>query len=112
MVGGDPVSVVSGGRGDGSRGGSLLDGRGLALGAARGTLLAGLAALALLGEVGGDPDGIEEVDGTSGAGQEEEVQEETKKGRVSQLRGMLRRRVLTSGGQRCWYQAQPRSQCH
>jgi hypothetical protein len=31
---------------------------------------------------------------------------------VSQLRAMLGAEVLTFGGQRCWCQAQPRSQCH
>lgn len=71
MVGGNPVSVVGGGRGD-SGAGSFLDN--LALG--RGLLLAVLATLALLGEVGCDPDSVEEVDDTNEAGQEEEVEED------------------------------------
>lgn len=111
MVGGDPVGVVGSGRGDG-RGGGLLDGGGFALGAARGTLLAGLAALALLGEVGSDPDGVEEVDGTSGAGQEEEVEEEAVQGQRRSITRKGEGRVLTSGDRRCWSRAQPRSQCH
>lgn len=71
VVGGNPVSIVGGGRGDGGAG-SFLDN--LALG--RGLLLAGLATLALLGEVGCDPDSVEEVDDTNEAGQEEEVEED------------------------------------
>jgi len=76
VVRGDPVSVVGGSGGD-SRVGGLLSGDGLgALGG--GTLLARLAALALLGEVGGDPHGVEEVDDTNEASQEEEVKEDAK----------------------------------
>lgn len=78
VVGGDPVSVVGGGGGN-SRAGSLLNSGSLStLGRAGGTLLGGLAALALLGEVGGDPDGVEEVDNSSKAGQEEEVEEDAR----------------------------------
>lgn len=115
VVGGDPVGVVGGGGRDG-RGGGLLDGGGFALGTARGALLAGLAALALLWEVGGDPDGVEEVDGTSGAGQEEEVEEEAVQGQgQGQGQSIAHKgegRVLTPGDRRCWSRAQPRSQCH
>lgn len=82
VVRGDPVRVIGGG-GRNGRAGALL---GLGLGALRGSLLTGLAALALLGEVGSDPDRVEEVDDASKAGQEEEVQEDTKeKAIVSQL---------------------------
>lgn len=71
MVGGDPVSVVGSGRGD-SGAGSFLNNLALS----RSLLLAGLATLALLGEVGSDPDSVEEVDDTDEAGQEEEVKED------------------------------------
>lgn len=72
----NPIGVV-GGSGRNGRVGGLLDGDGLgALGG--GTLLAGLAALALLREVGGDPHGVEEVDDTSEASQEEEVKEDAR----------------------------------
>lgn len=54
VVRGDPVRVIGGG-GRNSRAWALL---GLGLGALRGSLLTGLAALALLGEVGSDPDRV------------------------------------------------------
>jgi len=110
VVGGDPVGVVGGGRGDG-RARGLIDGRGFgALGAARGALLTGLAGLALLGEVGGDPDGVEEVHSTRGAGQEEEVQEETGQGQGQSItRDTLEEgQVLTPGDRRCWSRVPPR----
>lgn len=85
MVRGNPVSVV-GSSGGNSGTGALLHGLGLGtLGTAGGSLLAGLAGLALLREVGSDPDGIEEVDDTGERGEEEEVQEDAAKRIVSQL---------------------------
>lgn len=70
----NPVGIVGGG-GRHSRAGGLL-GRAsrLALGGA--LAVVGLAALALLGEVGSDPDSVEEVHDTSKTGQEEEVEED------------------------------------
>lgn len=76
VVGRNPVSVIGGSRGNGGAGGLLNSGSLGTLSAAGGTLLAGLAALSLLGEVGCDPDGVEEVDGTTKASQEEEVEED------------------------------------
>lgn len=72
MVGGDPVGVVGSGRGNsGIRRGnieiSLLDGD---------TGLLRLAATSFLGEVGGDPDGVEEVEDTSEEGKDEEIEED------------------------------------
>lgn len=101
MVGGDPVSVVGGGRGN-SRAGSFLNSSSLsALGRAGGTLLGGLAALALLGEVGGDPDGVEEVDNSSKAGQEEKVEEDAKAtNMISQLNWS---QELVEEGWRCTF---------
>lgn len=71
-MGGDPVGVVgTGGGNSGIRRGnievSLLDGD---------TGLLRLAATSLLGEVGGDPDGVEEVEDTSEKGKDEEVEED------------------------------------
>lgn len=71
VVSGNPVGVVCGGRGNGRAGGLLHD---FAL--SRDLLLAGLACLALLGEVRRNPNGIEEVDNANEAGQEEEVKED------------------------------------
>ena len=65
MVGGDPVGVVGSGRGN--SGISLLDGD---------TGLLRLAATSFLGEVGGDPDGVEEVEDTSEEGKDEEIEED------------------------------------
>lgn len=108
VVGGDPVGIVSSGRGD-SRAGSVLNN--LALG--RGLLLAGLATLALLGKVGRDPDIVEEVDDTDEAGQEEEVEEDATNMQSVPIDPKGMRRVeYTSGGRRCWSQAPPRSRCH
>lgn len=76
MVRGDPLSVVGSGGSDG-RAGALVNSLGLsALSAARGPLFASLATLALLWEVGCDPDGVEEVDNADKAGQKEEVKED------------------------------------
>lgn len=76
VVGGNPVGVVGCGGRNGSTGGLLGSLLLNALGAL-GALLGGLSSLALLGEVGGDPDGVEEVAGTRDTGQEEEIEEET-----------------------------------
>lgn len=74
VVGWNPLGVI-GCCGGNSRG-AFIGGRGFgAFGAARGSLLAGLAALALLREVGRDPNSVKEVGNTNEAGQEEEVQE-------------------------------------
>lgn len=75
VVRGNPISVVGTGRRNRSAGGSLLGNWGLnALGL--GALLAGLSGLALLGEVGSDPNGVEEVAGARDTGQQEEVEED------------------------------------
>jgi len=75
VVRGDPVGIISSSGGDGGAR-ALLDRWGLrTLSAASGTLLTSLATLTLLREVGSDPDSVEEVDGTTEAGQEEKVQE-------------------------------------
>lgn len=72
----NPVGVVSSRGGNGSAG-AVLDTLGFgALSAAGGSLLTGLATLALLREVGGNPNGIKEVDHTNEASQEEEVEED------------------------------------
>lgn len=82
MVSGDPLGVVGSGRRD-SRAAGSLNGS-LLLGGTSGLLELGtLSRTALLGEVGGDPDGVEEVDDAGEAGQEEEVQEEANGSRVS-----------------------------
>lgn len=74
----NPISVVGGGTRDSSTAGSLLSGLGLdTLRATLGALLTGLSRLALLGEVGGDPNGVEEVTGTRNTGEQEEVEEDT-----------------------------------
>lgn len=78
VVSRDPLGVVSGGRGNCRATGSLIE-RCLALLGRTRRLLGevGLSRLALLREVRRDPHGVEEVDDTSEAGQEEEVKEET-----------------------------------
>jgi hypothetical protein len=67
------------------------------------TALSTLAASAFLGEVGRDPDGVEEVDYADEARQDEEVKEDT--GDVGQrrrrLKGRLRRKELTFEDQKC-----------
>lgn len=73
MVGRDPVRVVgSGGGHSGIRRGNikvrLLDG---------GTGFLRLTATSLLGEVWGDPDGVEKVEDTGEKGEDEEVEEDT-----------------------------------
>lgn len=70
----NPVGVVGGGGRNSRAGGLLRRASGLALGGALGVV--GLGALALLGEVGSDPDSVEEVHDTNKAGQEEEVEED------------------------------------
>lgn len=70
VVVGDPFGIVGSGRRDS---GGLL----LGLLGDGGLLLGGLSGLALLGEVGGDPHGVEEVDDTTEGSEEEEVQEDT-----------------------------------
>lgn len=80
VVGGDPVGVVGGSGGDGGVRGLLNSGGLGTLRAASGTLLASLATLALLGEVGSDPDIVGEVDGTTEASQEEQVEEDATNG--------------------------------
>lgn len=77
VVGGNPVGVVGSGGGNGSAAGGLLSSLDLNTLGALGALLGGLSSLALLGEVGNDPDGVEEIAGTRDTGQEEEVEEET-----------------------------------
>lgn len=77
VVGGNPVGVVGGGGGNCSAAGGLLSSLDLTALGALGALLGGLSSLALLGEVGGDPDGVKEVAGSRDTGQEEEVEEET-----------------------------------
>jgi hypothetical protein len=72
MVGGDPVRVVgSGGGNSGIRRGNievgLLD---------SGTSLLRLTTTSLLGKVGGDPNGVEEVEDTGEEGKDEEVEED------------------------------------
>lgn len=72
MVGGDPVRVVgSGGRNSSIRRGNievgLLDGD---------TSLLRFTTTSLLGEVGGDPNGVEEVEDTGEEGKDEEVEED------------------------------------
>lgn len=76
VVGGNPVGVVGGSGGNGGAG-AVLDTLGFgALSAAGGSLLTGLAALALLGEVRCNPDSVEEVDDADEASQKEEVEED------------------------------------
>lgn len=74
MVRGNPIRVVGRGRGNGRAGALLTTLSTLGAGS---TLLASLAGLALLREVGSDPNGVEEVYNADEAGQEEEVQEDT-----------------------------------
>lgn len=74
MVGRDPVRVVGSGGGNSSIRRwnieiSLLDG---------GTSLLGLTATSLLGKVGGDPHGVEEVEDTGEEGKDEEVEEDAR----------------------------------
>ena len=75
MVRGYPVSVISGGRGNGRTGDFDLDRSLITLG--RSALLTGLAALALLRKVGCNPNSVEEVHDTGKTGQEEKVEEDT-----------------------------------
>lgn len=75
MVSRDPIRVVGGRRGNGGAAGSFDGSLGLLR---RRGLLRTLARLALLREVGRNPDGVEEVDDTNEAGQEEEVEEDTR----------------------------------
>jgi hypothetical protein len=74
VMGRDPFGVVSGGRRS-SHVRSISWGIGLLR---RGRLfdLGALSGPALLREVGGDPNGVEEVDNAAETGQEEEVQED------------------------------------
>lgn len=82
MVSGDPLGVVGSGRRDSRAAGSLNGG--LLLGGTSGLLVLGtLCSTALLGEVGSDPDGVEEVDDARKASQEEEVEEKANDNRVS-----------------------------
>lgn len=77
VVRGDPIGVVGAGRRNRSAGRRLLSNWGLnALSATRGALLAGLSGLALLGEVGSDPNGVEEVTSARDTGKQEEVEED------------------------------------
>lgn len=76
MVSWDPFGVVGGSGGSSGAARSFF---GL-LRCARRLLgeVGSLSSLALLREVGRNPDGVEEVDGTSETSQEEEVQEDTR----------------------------------
>lgn len=74
VVGRDPVRVVGSGGGNGGvrRGNieiGLLDSD---------TSLLRLTATSLLGEVGGDPNGVEEVEDTGEEGKDEEVEEDAR----------------------------------
>jgi hypothetical protein len=75
-VRGNPISIVgSSGRSSGA-GGSLLSGLSLNALRALSTLLSLSSRLALLREVGSDPNSVEEVTGTGDTSQEEEVEED------------------------------------
>ena len=80
MVGGDPIGVVSGGGGHGSAGGALFGDLGLRALRGLSALLTGLSGgLALLGEVGRDPNRVEEVTGADNTGKKEDVEEDTER---------------------------------
>lgn len=73
VVGGDPVRIVGG-----SGGNSGIRRRNIEVGLLDSdTSLLRLATTSLLGEVGGDPDGVEKVEDTGKEGEDEEVEEDT-----------------------------------
>ena len=109
MRDGDPALIVGLGTGGDSRAVSADDGNLVGrvdLLGSTGRLLGALAALAtalLLGEEGGDPGVVDEVDGSSEGAQEDDVEEDAGDGQVSLWSELcLGVRVHTSAGQRDW----------